>query len=86
MKKKALTYVEFYDCRAWETPIAGLEVLAADYARIPPYAEKDAWYVSERTPYSLIKGGTGADVPKGKPGDADAQKAVRKRWGARILL
>lgn len=62
MKKKALAYVEFYDCRARKTAITWLESLSSDYTSVPQYAEKDAWYVSERTPYALIKGGKGADA------------------------
>lgn len=38
------------------------EVTSPQYASLPDYAEKPAWYVARRTPYSLIKGGEGVDA------------------------
>ena len=62
MKKKRLAYVEYYDCTAKGAPMPESEGQAAEFAALPDYAEKPAWYVSRRTPYSLIKGGEGADA------------------------
>ena len=61
MKKKRLAYVEYYDCTAKGASMPESERQAAEFAALPDYAEKPAWYVSRRTPYSLIKGGEGAD-------------------------
>ena len=62
MKKKQLAYVEYYDCTAHgSAPLPGAEGQRAEFAALPDYAEKPAWYVARRTPYSLIKGGEGAD-------------------------
>ncbi len=61
MKKKSLAYVEYYDCTASGAALPGAQGQKAEFAAIPDYAEKPAWYVARRTPYSLIKGGEGAD-------------------------
>lgn len=63
MKKKRLAYVEYYDCTKEGAP-AGADVLEQpqEFAHIPDYAEKAAWYVERRTPYSLIKGGEHASA------------------------
>ena len=58
MGKKRAAFVEYYDCTLGET--VGVEKLRAvheKYASLPDYAEKPAWYIAERTDYSLIKGG-----------------------------
>lgn len=57
MKKKQAAFVEFYDCTENGAPAAELQKTARQFADIPDYPEKPAWYVKERTPYSLIKGG-----------------------------
>lgn len=62
MKKKRLAYVEYYDCTAKGAPLPESEGQAAEFASLPDYTEKPAWYTSRRTPYSLIKGGEGADA------------------------
>ena len=62
MKKKALAYVEFYDCTARGEAQEALSALPKRYAALPDYAEKPAWYVTRRTADSLIKGGEGADA------------------------
>ncbi len=61
MKKKHLAYVEYYDCTAAGAVLPEAEGQGAEFAHIPDYAEKPAWYVGRRTAYSLIKGGAGAD-------------------------
>ncbi len=61
MKKKNLAYVEYYDCTASGACLPEAEGQRAEFADIPDYSEKPAWYVDRRTPYSLIKGGEGAD-------------------------
>ncbi len=61
MKKKALSYVEYYDCTGKELSFSSLDALREKYSSVPDYAEKEAWYVKERMPASLIKGGEGAD-------------------------
>lgn len=61
MKKKSLAYVEYYDCTASGAALPKSEGQRAEFAQIPDYAEKPAWYIDRRTPYSLIKGGEGAD-------------------------
>lgn len=62
MKKKSLAYVEYYDCTASGAVLPGSQGQKEEFAAIPDYAEKPAWYVARRTPYSLIKGGEGADA------------------------
>ena len=61
MKKKRLAYVEYYDCTAQGAVLAGAEGQREEFSFLPDYGEKPVWYVSRRTPYSLIKGGEGAD-------------------------
>ncbi len=61
MKKKRLAYVEYYDCTAGGAVLPQMEGQKAEFAAIPDYGEKPAWYIARRTPYSLIKGGEGAD-------------------------
>lgn len=61
MKKKNLAYVEFYDETSRGVSSEELSALKSKYSSVPDYAEKDGWYISERTPYSLIKGGEGVD-------------------------
>lgn len=61
MKKKYLAYVEYYDCTASGTSLPEAEDQRSEFAQLPDYAEKPAWYVDRRTPYSLIKGGDGAN-------------------------
>lgn len=61
MRKKRLAYVEYYDCTARGASLPGMEGQGQEFAALPDYTEKPAWYVSRRTPYSLIKGGQGAD-------------------------
>lgn len=57
MKKKHLAYVEFYDCTQNGSKLDTLDSLPKEFSHITDYAEKPAWYVERRTPYSLIKGG-----------------------------
>lgn len=62
MMKKRLAYVEYYDCTAHGAALPGAAGQREEFASLPDYAEKPAWYVSRRTAYSLIKGGDGADA------------------------
>lgn len=61
MKKKRTVFVEYYDCTAHGfSNTAEFDAIKEKFADVPEYDEKEAWYVSERTPFSLIKG----DVPE----------------------
>lgn len=62
MGKKRLAYVEYYDCTAGGASLPESEGQGAEFAALPDYGETPAWYVERRTPYSLIKGGEGADA------------------------
>lgn len=55
MKKKSLAYVEYYDCTQNGAALPGAQQQPEEYKNFPDYAEKFAWYVARRTPYSLIK-------------------------------
>ena len=57
MGKKHLCYVEYYDCTAEGADRDLLLAAGAPYADIADYAERPAWYVSERMAGSLIKTG-----------------------------
>ena len=57
MKRRRTVFVEFYDCTAAGIDAAQLEQMAGRHQDVPDYAEKPAWYVSERMKGSLIKGG-----------------------------
>lgn len=59
MKKKSLAYVEYYDCTEGGAKLLDADGQQEEFKAIPDYAEKPAWYVQRRTPYSLIKGGEG---------------------------
>ena len=56
--KKRAVFIEYYDCTAAGAQMPALVQTAEACADVPDYAEKPAWYVGERTAYSLIKGGT----------------------------
>ena len=57
MGKKHLCYVEYYDCTAAGAHKDLLLAASAPYQDVADYAEKPAWYVSERMAGSLIKTG-----------------------------
>ncbi len=57
MKRKFAAFVEYYDCTKNGAPAEAMEEIAKKYSSLPDYPEKPDWYVKERTPYSLIKGG-----------------------------
>ena len=57
MGKKHLCYVEYYDCTAAGADKDLLLTASAPYQDVADYAEKPAWYVSERMAGSLIKTG-----------------------------
>jgi len=61
MKKKRLCYVEYYDCTVGGAVLPQMEGQRDEFANLPDYDEKPAWYIARRTPYSLIKGGEGVD-------------------------
>lgn len=61
MGKKRAAFVEYYDCTKDGAPGGALAATGAKFTDLPDYPEKPAWYVARRTPYSLIKGGVGAD-------------------------
>ena len=58
MKKKRALFVEYYDCTGAGVVSPELQSAAMKYQELPSYAEKPAWYVGERMPESLIKGGS----------------------------
>ncbi len=61
MKKKRTVFVEYYDCTEnGFTKADEFDKIKAECSEIPEYDEKSAWYVFERTPFSLIKG----DIPE----------------------
>lgn len=59
MKKKNLAYVEYYDCTGKKLGFDSVDEICDNYATVPDYEEKPAWYVSERMKGSMIKGGEG---------------------------
>jgi len=62
MGKKHMIFVEYYDCTKDKAPQPLLSRIHRKYDSLPDHEEKPAWYISERTDYSLIK-----DIP----GDMD---------------
>lgn len=58
MGRKRAVFIEYYDCTRSGTSADPLAAVHDRYADLPDYPEKPAWYVAERAPYSLIKGGT----------------------------
>ena len=58
MRQKRALFVEYYDCTQAGVDSPELQSTAMKYQELPPYAEKPAWYVGERMPESLIKGGS----------------------------
>ncbi|MCH3942276.1 MAG: hypothetical protein WAY93_01370 [Atopobiaceae bacterium] len=58
MGRKRAVFVEYYDLTRSGVAAAPLAAVHDRYADLPDYPERPAWYVAERTPYSLIKGGT----------------------------
>ena len=61
MKDKRTVFVEYYDCTAQGVSLPELDDLKREFSDVREYDEKPAWYISERMPCSLIKGGTAAD-------------------------
>ena len=57
MKNKDTVMVEYYDCTDGKTAAEAFERVKAEYASVASYTEDPAWYIKERTPYSLIKRG-----------------------------
>ncbi len=55
MKKKALAYVEYYDCTKEGAIMDSSCNQQKEFASFKDYDEKPAWYISKRTTYSLIK-------------------------------
>lgn len=63
--KKRTVFVEYYDCTAEKPEREELCAVWERYKDLPDYDEKPHWYVSERAPYSLIKGCEGRDEELG---------------------
>ena len=59
MGKKHMIFVEYYDCTKKQSPQPLLNRVYEKYANLPDHVEKPAWYIQERTDYSLIK-----DIPR----------------------
>lgn len=57
MGKKRAVFVGYNDCTESGASAEPLAAVHERYADLPDYEEKPAWYIAERTPYSLIKGG-----------------------------
>ena len=55
--KKRAAFVEYYDCTAHGAVCGPMQAVFARFRDLPDYAEKPAWYIASRAPYSLIKGG-----------------------------
>lgn len=64
MKNKSLMYVEYYDCTVDGALLPQMDGQRLEFAAVPDYAEKPAWYIDRRMPCSLIKGGTGCAPSK----------------------
>ena len=64
MGSKRTVFVEYYDTTALGVHSTLLNEVHDRYADLPAYAEKPHWYVGERKPCSLIKGGKAADEPR----------------------
>ena len=79
MGKKHLCYVEYYDCTADGADKDLILAASAPYADVANYAEKPAWYVSERMAGSLIKTGEKARLEQMA---ADALKAYTEQAAA----
>lgn len=60
--KKRAAFVEYYDCTKNRPPRAELTAVKKKYASLADYPEKPAWYIGERTDFSLIKGGADEDA------------------------
>ena len=58
MKSKRCIFVEYYDCGNSNLNDEKLKEVFEKYKHLPNYQEKENWYISERTPYSLIKSGS----------------------------
>ena len=79
MGKKHLCYVEYYDCTADGADNDMLLAAGAPYEDAADYAEKPAWYVSERMKGSLIKTGDRARLEQMA---TDALTAYREQAAA----
>ena len=79
MGKKHLCYVEYYDCTADGADKDLILAASAPYVDVADYAEKPAWYVSERMAGSLIKTGDRARLEQMA---ADALKAYTEQAAA----
>lgn len=77
MKKKQAVFIEYYDCTANKPEQPILQYVYDKHHRLDDYPEKPAWYVSERTPYSLIKT-TAPGTGEMRRLAADSVKAYRK--------
>ena len=55
MKNKSLAYIEYYDCTKDGANLPEIDNQVVEFAKFKDYDEKPAWYISRRTPYSLIK-------------------------------
>ena len=63
MEKKRMIFVEYYDWTKDRASQPSLERVAGEYSFLPDHVEKPAWYIGERTDYSLIK----SLDPQGEP-------------------
>ena len=63
MKNKRIAFAEYYDCTEEKAPQPLLAEVCEKYKDLPEYVEKPAWYIGERTEYSLIK----SLDPQGEP-------------------
>lgn len=61
MGSKRTVFVEYYDTTAMGVHSSLLNEVHDHYQDLPEYAEKPHWYVGERKPCSLIKGGSAGD-------------------------
>lgn len=76
--KKRTVFVEYYDRTAKGTDPKWSKEVKEKYDFLTDYHEKPHWYVGERTPYSLIKGGTSEDDGEFTAMVRDSVKAYKK--------
>ena len=55
MNGRRIAFAEYYDCTREKSPQPLIQSVHDKYAYLDDYAEKPAWYIGERTGYSLIK-------------------------------
>lgn len=86
MKKKKACFVEYYDCTGKSLSFEALQKIRQKYSDVPEYDEKPAWYIKERMPESLIKGGKVESVPKAEKLEQQLLTLVNDSFAAYMSL